>query len=396
MRRAYFYRKEKSAINLQGGHIMGISKIPCCIIRGGTSKGIFIEAKHLPESQAQKDKLLLALFGSPDIRQIDGLGGADPLTSKLAVVSKSTRDDADVEFDAAEIYIDKPVVNYGIMCGNTASGVGYFAIENGLVKAVSPNTVIRIYCQSNNKIIIATIPVKNGEPIIEGDYSINGVPGTGTATKLNFIDPSGGVTGNLLPTGLPVDSIEINSKPVQFSLVDSGTLYAFIDASDLGIVGNEQADILDANTQLLENVNHIREAIAEYTNNINPKLSLAAARIKIALISKPRKYTSIQGSPVNANEIDIVSRIVNPLKIHKAYAVSGAICLASAAAVPDTIPNKIYALTESPASLNIGHPSGIIDVNITFEKNNKNVNIIAGEVKRTARILMSGTAHIKM
>jgi len=375
---------------------MSTHKIPCCIIRGGTSKGIYIDSQYLPEAQKDKDRLLLAMFGSPDIRQIDGLGGADPLTSKLAIVSKSTREDADVEFDAAEIYIDKPIVNYGIMCGNTASGVGYFAIENGLIEAISPNTTIRIYCQSNQKMIIANIPVENGEPVIEGDYSINGVPGTGAATKLNFVDPSGGVTGKLLPTGNPVDKVSVDSKTINFSLIDSGTLYAFIHAQDLNIVGNEQTDVLDANSELREMVNLTRQAIADYTNNINPDLTLPSTRIKIAIISKPRDYESIQGKKVDSASIDIVSRIANPLKVHKAYAVSGAICLASAAAVPGTIPNKIVALSKSPAILNIGHPSGIIDVNITFESNTQNVNIIAGEVKRTARILMCGTAHVKV
>lgn len=377
---------------------MSILKLPCCIIRGGTSKGIFINAKYLPDDLEEKNKLLLSLFGSPDIRQIDGLGGADPLTSKVAIVYQSSRENVDVEFLAAEIGIKEATVNYGIMCGNTSSGVGYFAIDQGLVKAQSPNTTVRIYCRNNNKMIISDIPVKEGVPVVEGDYEISGVPGRAAATKLEFLDPAGAVTGYLLPTGNVIDHISIVDRNIEFSAVDSGTLYAFINAESLGLNGSELPDQLDNDANFKELINDIRHKIASYLNNINKNINLniTEAKIKIAIISKPRDYKTLQDAPIKKSDIDIVATVANPLKVHKAYAVSGGVCLATASVINGTLVNKISKSQNSPTVIRIGHPSGIMDVSVSFEKANEGLTILGSEVKRTARILMSGTAYVNL
>lgn len=375
---------------------MSILKLPCCIIRGGTSKGVFINAKYLPEDLEEKNKLLLSLFGSPDIRQIDGLGGADPLTSKVAIVYQSSRENVDVEFLAAEIGIKEATVNYGIMCGNTSSGVGYFAIDQGLVKAQSPNTTVRIYCRNNNKMIISQIPAKDEIPVVEGDYEISGVPGTASATELEFLDPAGAVTGYLLPTGNVIDHISIGDRDIEFSAVDSGTLYVFVNAENLGLDGCEPPDQLDNDTNFKEMINDVRHKIANYLNNINKNVNITAARIKIAIISKPREYKTLQDVAIKKSDIDIVAIIANPLKVHKAYAVSGGICLATASVINGTLVNIISQSQASPAVIKIGHPSGIMDVSVSFEEANEGLTILGAIVKRTARILMSGTAYVKL
>lgn len=377
---------------------MSIIKIPCCIIRGGTSKAVYIEGIHLPKEQDRKDRLLLSLFGSPDIRQIDGLGGADPLTSKVAIVYKSNRDDIDVEFLSAEIGIKEPLVNYGIMCGNSASGVGYFAIEQGLIKARSPETTIRIYCRNNNKIIISRIPVEDGYPVVEGDDEISGVPGGAAATWLEFIDPAGAITGRLLPTGNPKDCIAVKGKKFEISIIDSGTLYAFIHARDLGLEGNESPDELDNKPGFIDIINDLRKAIASHINSVNTEavLKLSEKQVKIALIAKPVERHTLQGKLIKPSDVDILATIINPLNVHKAYAVSGGICLATASVVKGSLVNEVIQTKPSPMMVVIGHPSGTFDVKINYAIRDETLLVLGVEVKRTARVIMNGTAYVKI
>lgn len=370
--------------------------IDCSIIRGGTSKAIFVDGRLLPQDVAERDRLLLALFGSPDVRQIDGLGGADPLTSKLAVVTPSDRPGIDVEFEAAQIGIAEPTVNFGLMCGNTAAGVGYFAIAEGMVSPREPQTVINIYCRNNGKLITATVPVRDGQALAEGDFRIHGVARPGGEELLAFRDPAGAVTGVLLPTGSPCDTLILDGSPIRLSVVDSGTLYAFVVAADLGLSGLESPAALDADTGFRQAVERLRGAIADQVNavDIPGKRPLAPRKIKIATVAPPADYVALNDAAVTAGAHDVAARIINPEKIHKAFAVSGAISLASAAAIAGSVVHEIVALQVSPATVRIGHPSGILDVGVMFEADAGGCRIVAAEVRRTARILMRGTAYV--
>lgn len=175
------------------------TKFPCTIMRGGTSKGIFLMEEDLPRDPGLRDRIILAIFGSPDIRQIDGLGGADSLTSKLALIASPKTGDRDVDYTFGAVGIDKPFIDYSANCGNIRSAVGPFVIEKGWVRPEEPYTTVRIFNTNTRKMIYARVPVKRGRVVTDGDYAIDGVPGTGVRIELSFFDPGGATTGHLLP-----------------------------------------------------------------------------------------------------------------------------------------------------------------------------------------------------
>src|SRR5665647_1622102 len=194
----------------------------CAIVRGGTSKGIFIMKNELPKDPVKRDAVIRAIYGSPDVRQIDGLGGADVLTSKLAIISPSTRPDADVDYTFGQVSFETDFVDYGGNCGNLSSAVGPFAIDEGLVAPVEPITTVRIHLTNSNNILIAEVPVKDGKAMVDGDFVIDGCPGTGAKITLDWSDVVGGITGKLLPTGNVKDIIEADGVKYPVSIVDAG------------------------------------------------------------------------------------------------------------------------------------------------------------------------------
>ena len=211
--------------------------IKCTFMRGGSSRGGFFLDEDLPRDKAERDAVLLAAYGSPDDRQIDGIGGSDPLTSKAAVVKLSERDDADVDYTFYQVGIDAPSVSTGGNCGNMLAAVGPFAIRRGLIPAIEPETVVRIYTTNTRQVVIARIPVRNGEPLCEGDCAIAGVPDTGAAIRLDFGNCAGAVSGKLLPTGSARDSILIDGRTIDVSLIDAATPFIFVNAYDVGATG---------------------------------------------------------------------------------------------------------------------------------------------------------------
>jgi 2-methylaconitate cis-trans-isomerase PrpF len=357
-------------------------KIPCSIVRGGTSKGVFVLEDFLPRDRTERTRLLLRLMGSPDPRQIDGLGGADPLTSKVAIVSRSDREDIDVEYESAEVGIAEATVNLGIMCGNLLSGVGAFAVAEGLVTPQSPLTTVRIYCRSTQKTVVAYVPCAG-----EGAGGAASFERT-TFTHLVFHNPGGAITGRLLPLGEPVTLLPLpDGRVVQVSVVDAGTLYAFVRAEAFGLAGTEDAAALDLHAGFRAAIEAAREEIAGCINRqrfhgvplTNPNL------VKIAIVA-----------PADAGRdgADVFARVINRAKVHKAYAVSGGICLAAAAAIPGTLVNDIAKPAGSPFTLRIGHPSGVLPVLLRWSADDAGIALHAAEVQRGARLIMRGVACV--
>ena len=349
-----------------------MAAIPCAIVRGGTSKGVFMLDEHLPTDPGQRDRLLLELMGSPDPRQIDGLGGADPLTSKVAIVSRSSREGIDVEYESVEVGIAEAHVNHGLMCGNLIAGVGCFAIAEGLIKAQSPVTTINIFCRSNHKMIVARVPM----------------PDSNAPVSLLFNNPGGAITGDLLPAGEPVSLLSLNDdQDIAVSIVDAGTLYAFVRADALGLTGSESAAALDGDTGFRATIELLRWKVAERINQRHAsRLTAIAPRlVKVAIVGSPAPGQS---------DVDIVARVINPAKVHKAYAVSGGICLAAAAAMPGTLVNEIVRPQASPFELRIGHPSGILSLITHWSSGVNGAVIHAAEIQRSARIILRGTAYL--
>src|SRR5712692_4769335 len=232
------------------------ARVRAVYMRGGTSRCLVFHEGDLPAAGPERDYILLAALGSPDPygRQLDGLGGGISSLSKACIIGPGTRPDADVDYTFAQVEVRRPVVDYKGNCGNCSSAVGPFAIDEGLVPAVAPETIVRIHNTNTKKLIVAHVPVRDGEAAVEGDFALPGVPGTGARIALDFVDPGGAVTGRLLPTGKAREEID----GVQASIVDATNPMVFVRASDLGLTGTETPTEMDADAKLVARLEKLR------------------------------------------------------------------------------------------------------------------------------------------
>lgn len=376
---------------------MDQERIRCAFIRGGTSRGAYLLAKDLPQEPSLRDRVILAIYGSPDYRQIDGIGGADSLTSKVAIIAPSERADADVDYTFGQVSIASALVDYKGNCGNLCSGVGPFVVDEGLVKVTEPITKVRIYNTNTKKIIVADVPVKDGKALVDGDCAIDGVPGTGARIMLDFLDSGGAVTGKLLPTGNVRDTIQVDGRSYTVSLVDAATPAIFVDAEELGLKGTEIASEIDARPDLLAELERIRSIGAEMIGTVKDwrdGTRLSPAVPKIAFVSSPREYRNSKGELVAEGEIDLTARIMSMQKAHKAYAVTGGIVTAAAARIPGTIVNDVFRAGEGTDFVRIGHSSGRLSLEIVIERRAGGVFLRRAAVERTARRIMDGYVYV--
>ena len=373
-------------------------KIPCAIYRGGTSKPVFFLEKDLPQDPKKRDQIVLAAFGSPDLRQIDGLGGADPLTSKVAYIGPPTLPNTDINYTFGYVGITSPIIDYTNNCGNTSAAVDPFALLRGLIKPREPITKVRIYNTNTKKVIAAEFPARNGEFLSEGDFHIDGVPGAGSKILLDFINSGGAVTGKLLPTGRVKEEIKFPTVgTLTVSMVDAANPFVFVRAIDLGLKGNETMEEIAANDVLLNKCEEIRSVVAEIMG-IAPRedaTQKSPGFPKIAFVSPPTSYRTPKGK-VDATDVDIVARMTALQKLHKAYAVTGAVCLGAAAKIEGTLVNEIYreAQPTNPPAIRIGHPSGTMQVEMEVEKGNGRLELTKAALARTARLLMDGYVYV--
>ncbi|MFZ5943816.1 MAG: 2-methylaconitate cis-trans isomerase PrpF family protein [Bacillota bacterium] len=372
--------------------------IPVTVYRGGTSKALIFKPENLPKDHGERDRVILAAYGSPDPRQIDGMGGADSLTSKMAIIGESLRPDVDVDYTFGQVSLYNATVDYSGNCGNISSAVGPFAIDEGLVQAVEPTTTVRIFNTNTKKVIVAEVPVENGKPKVDGDFSIDGVPGTGARIVLNFLDSAGSVTGKLLPTGNVKDVVETSRGNFTVSFVDSANPVIFVSAEELGIKGTELPDEINANSELMETLEEIRGFFAVRIGRVNDwKIAKAVSPAipKIGFVAKAQNYTASNGIFIQEHEIDIVGRMMSMQKTHKAYAVTGAVCTGTAAKIPGTV---VFDLLSKEAKkknqIRIGHPSGKLEVEVHVDQNNGNIILHKAALARTARRLMDGKVYV--
>lgn len=373
-------------------------KIPCAIYRGGTSKPIFFLEKDLPRDAKKRDKLVLSAFGSPDLRQIDGLGGADPLTSKVAYIGPSSILDAQIDYTFGYVGITSPVIDHTGNCGNTSAAVGPFALLRGLIEPKEPITKVRIHNTNTKKIIVAEFAVRDGEFMSEGNFSIDGVPGTGSKILLDFLDSGGAVTGKLLPTGKVKEEVRFPTVgTLTVSMVDAANPFVFVRGSDLGLNGSETLEEIAANEGLLKKCEEIRCVVAEIMGIAKKEEATQKSPgvPKIALVSPPIGYQTPKGK-VEATQVDVVARMTALQKLHKAYAVTGAVCLGAAAKIEGTIVNEIYRQVQpgNPPAVRIGHPTGTIQVEIEAEKKTGRLEITKAALARTARLIMDGCVYV--
>lgn len=375
-------------------------RIRCAIMRGGTSKGIFLLENDLPHDQHLRDEMIRRIFGSPDIRQIDGLGGADPLTSKLAIIGPSSRPDADVDYTFGQVSIDSPKISYNGNCGNISAAVGPFAIEQGLIKASEEITVVRIHNTNTNKIIIADVPMSDGEVAVEGTCKVDGVPGTGAKIMLDYSGMVGSVTGKLLPTGNPVDMIDVpDFGKLAISIVDAGNPMVFVCAKELNLRGIETPAEVDSNPDLLKLLETIR-AIAGVkmglAGDVEELKKKSPGLPMLAVVSSSQDYKDFtSGELVASTEIDFVSRLMFMQIMHKTYAGTAAVCTACAAKIPGSIVNEVTEKPEVKKVIRIGHPAGVFEVEVDAKYDNGQTEITRAAIDRTARRIMDGYVYVR-
>lgn len=369
-------------------------RIPCVILRGGTSKGIFIKENDLPKDKKERDAIILSIFGSPDVRQIDGLAGADPLTSKLAIIGPSTHPDADVDYTFGQVSINQPYVDYNGNCGNISSGVGPFAIDESLVPAVEPVTTVRIHNTNTGKILKAEVEVKDGRALVNGDCRIDGVPGTGSPIWLDFAGTAGAATGKTLPTGNVKDVISTTFGDKTVSIVDVANPCVFIRASDLGMKGTERPAEIDGNKELLKQLEEIRAkatVMIGMAKDVEDATAHSPAFPMICMVAEPQDYVSfVTNETIKADDIDFCARLMFMQVLHKTYAGTATACTGVACRIPGTVINEVVRQRSNDEPIRIGHPAGVLPVQAIYNDG----KVEKASFQRTARRIMEGYVYI--
>lgn len=374
----------------------------CSILRGGTSRGVFFYAEDLPAERAAIEPILLDVFGSPDIRQIDGLGGATSQTSKAAIIGPSSRDDADVDYTFAQVSVNDALVDWGGNCGNISSAVGPFAIDQGLVPAPGSTTTVRIHNTNTAKVIVAEVPTSGGRAVTEGDYSIPGVPGTGARILLEFADPAGSVTGSLLPTGHPCEEVELaDGRQIQISVIDAANPTVFVRARDLGLRGIELPPEIEARTTATAILEEVRSIVAERLGLVKDRRDatrLSPGLPKVGFVAAPADYETSDGSRQPADSADVSGRLMSMQTAHRSYMTTGAIATAAAAFVPGSIVAEAARPRGSrpePDTIRIAHPYGVMHAVVRAADPADPFTIRAIAVGRTARHILDGTVWVR-
>jgi len=376
-------------------------RVRAVVMRGGTSRAVFFRRGDLPRDPGIRDQVVLKIYGGGDPygRQIDGLGGATSVTSKMAVIGPASVPNADVDYTFGQVSVNKPLIDYGGNCGNISSAVGPFAIEEGFLRATDPITTVRIWQTNTRKRIIAHVPTAGGQPRVDGDYAIDGIPGTGAMILLEFLAPGGSMTGQLLPTGRPTDTLEVPGVgTLTVSLVDAANPAVFVRPADLGLSGLETADRVDGDSALLARIEAIRAHAAVrigLAKTAAEATAMSPGVPKIAFVTFPQGYAASDGRAFAAEQIDLVGRIMTMGGLHRAYALTGGICTAVAAQVEGTLVHEAArGAGGGERTVRIGHPSGIIEVGVDVRHRDGAWTVEKVATRRTARRLMEGAALV--
>ena len=341
-------------------------------MRGGTSKGLYFLEHDLPADHKERDAALLSIMGSPDPRQIDGVGGADPLTSKVAVVAKSKRGNADIDYLFLQVFVDQAIVTDQQNCGNILSGVAQFAVEQGLVTAADGQTEVAVYMVNSDQVAGVTIETPSGQVTYDGDARIDGVPGTAAPVLENFPDAAGSTCGALLPTGNTVDVIE----GIEVTCIDNGMPVVVMRAQDLGISGYESREELDGHRELKQQLEVIRLQagplmnLGDVTDKSVPKMTMVAP---------PR------------NGGTITTRTFIPHRCHASIGVLGAVSVATASMLPDTPAGELADIAQGEEQLiSVEHPIGETSVVMNVNISDGEIAVGKAAILRTARKLFEG------
>lgn len=383
-----------------------MKKIPCTIIRGGTSKGVFLERDDIPPAGPERDKLILAVFGSPDPRQIDGLGGADKLTSKTAIMGPPTRKDCDIDYLFGQVGTSMARIDWTSNCGNISSGAALYAVEKGYVKSKEDKVKVLIHQANTGRRLIATVPLVDGRSTTEGDFRIGGVPGTGARIDLDFQDFAGCILKkNILPTGHPVDKFQVSGiGKLDVTIVDMANLCFFIRAGDVGMDDERGIVELQNDQDVVVRLEKIRAVVAAEIGFIKGDTAAEDLLVKVNpllfVVGKARSYQTLLGNRVEGRDFDLFARSITRAQFSKAYPGTGSIGTVVSCGIKGTVSSEVLPEGSPPMGkpykIKVGHPGGILEVNAWLESTKEGgIKANSAVLGRTARLLMEGTAYVR-
>lgn len=385
---------------------MMVAKIPCLIVRGGSSKGVFFERDDLPPPGPERDRVVLAVYGSPDNRQIDGLGGADKLTSKTAVLGPPTRDDCDIDYLFGQVMIDSPDVEWESMCGNISAGAAVYAVYKGYVEAKGDVARVAIHQVNTNRRLVASVPVIDGLPATEGDFVMGGVPGSGARIDLDFADFAGCILHRgILPTGNPMDEFDVPGLGcIELSIIDMGNFCIFVRDVDVGLDHEQDIITCQGDQKIIQRLEAIRKVVAAEMGYITGPYADRELKLRMApllfAVGPPRPYHTLNGELIEADQYDLFSRSITRGVYSKTHPGSGSVGTGVSAGIEGTITAEMAGsgtpVLGTKYDLRVGHPGGTLTVEACLKESP------AGEIQaehavlgRTARILMEGAALLR-
>jgi len=374
-------------------------QIRVVLARGGTSKGLYLHDRDLPPPGPRRDWILARLMGSPDVLQIDGLGGSRPITSKVAIIKVSDRPDADIDYTFAQVDIPKRSVIYGPNCGNISSGIGPFAIDEGLVDAHEGIAQVRIYNTNSDTVLVADVPVRGGKAQVTGDFVVPGVPGTGAEIVMNWAGTIGSRYDVLLPSGHVSDQVRLeDGREVGVTLCDAGNPCLWISGPDVGFRGDETATEINGDRSLIALLREIEAKAAHafgFVEDWKSAMSAGGIFLLSGFVSSPVSYTSLNGVSVSADDMDVRIHLMFMDLLHESIAGTGSISLAAASRVDGSVVHALALNTDSER-LRIGHPSGVTPARVKVRPSSVFPFVEFDDLgfSRTSRRLMDGNAYL--
>lgn len=376
-------------------------KFKTVFMRGGTSKGCMFLKEDLPENREEWDDIFLQTMGSPDPKQIDGMGGSVSSNNKIVIVWKSEKPQVDVEYLVGQVVVGKNQVDYKSNCGNMTAAVGPFAVEEGLVGIKEPVTNVHLFNCNTNQYIDVTVPIDEETKTFaqEGTCTIAGIDGTAAELNVKFKNPAGSKTGELLPTGNVTDTLEIPGfGPVKVSILDVSNPMVIVDAKDLGAACTEQPGEITGNKELsdlLENIRGVACCKMGFAKDLEDARENSPAVPKIGLVAAPSSYVDIAGRTVEKEDMDLCARVISVFECHKACPLTSASAISVAAFIEGSVVKKVIGKIAKEGEIRIGHPSGTMTMCPEIKEENGVLEIPSVGVQRTARRIMEGTIYIR-
>ena len=379
-------------------------KFRTVFMRGGTSKGCLFKKEDLPADRAEWDDIFLQVMGSPDPKQIDGMGGTVSSNNKIVIIWKSEEPDVDIEYLVGQVIVGKRQVDYKSNCGNMTAAVPAFCVEEGMVDIKEPVTTVRMLNKNTDKYINVDVPIDPETHTFanEGDCEIAGVDGTAAELRVDFLNPAGSKTGKLLPTGNVVDVLDIPGfGKIESTIIDVSNPIVLVKAEDIGMKGTELPDQINNNKEVMELLEKIRGTacvMMGFAKDLKEATDNQPGVPKVGFVTNPKGYFDIEDKEVAEDKMDVCARVISVFKCHKAIPLTAASSVSTAAFLEGTIVNKIVAAKDDRKTVRIGHPSGVMTMVPTVVKEGRNpadYKIPGVAVQRTARRIMDGYVYIR-